>query len=348
MNKFNEDGPRDNLMLPISASLQRPESLGKEECICLECGGGYQGEKYRWPVKRLKTSDQAMEALAKHGDSYRYGEIPESFYEWTYEDRILGRGICPVCREKRDEEDRKAAEAERKNEVMKKRRHYRNSCGLDTRYINEDFSTFKLPGVNNQIHKAYDLAWEYANNFPIESRGEGYKSMVLFSESSWGVGKTHLAAAIANKILDRWDGKPGICPVRFVSEPELLLHITATYNYNPEERQFRESESDIINSLLAVPLLIIDDVGKRKVADLRFVQRVHFSIIDGRYKRHKPIILTANQSIMGIGRYLGGVDPDGSEVSDEANLDRLIEMSGGWFTRMEGKSYRRRNVQKLN
>jgi len=168
--------------------------------------------------------------------------------------------------------------------------------------------------------------------------------MVMFSEASWGVGKTHLAGAIAHRILDRWQGDPFMCPVLFVSEPDILLQITATYNFNLEEKQTRESESDIINRLIAVPLLIIDDVGKRKVSDLRFVQRIHFSIIDGRYKKLKPIVLTANLDSEGLGRYLGGINPAEARTDgvDEATLDRLIEMCGGQFDKMDGKSYRRK------
>lgn len=321
---YQEPGPRDGEMKPLSDSLRMPEKIGPVDCVCQDCGATFQGELYKWPIRIPKSN------------------YPGAFdNSWT--ERILGGTRCPPCREKKAEEDRQAEEAAKIAEFAKTRREARNRCGIEPKYQVEDFSTFKLDGLPGNLKKAYRQAYDYAEKFPIVEMGKGYRSMVLFSEKSWGVGKTHLASAIAHRILDRWTGSPTTCPVRFISEPELLLQITATYNFTQEEKQYRESESDILNRLIYVPLLIIDDVGKRKVADLRFVQRIHFSIIDGRYKRLKPVVLTANLDSEGLGRYLGGINPAGPESygEDEATLDRLIEMSRGHFTKMDGESYRR-------
>ncbi len=325
---YQDPGPRDGQMRPISDTLGKPEKLDPIEAQCIDCGKSYMAERYSWPVRKPKPN---------------YPGATERIYE----PRILGGGRCRDCQDKKAEEIRQAEEAARQAEFAKTRRQARLGCGIELKYQAEDFSTFKLEGLPGGIKKAYRRCWDYAERFPIEDMGRGYPSLVLFSEKSWGVGKTHLAGAIAHRVLDRWQGTPAGCPVRFISEPELLLQITATYNYTLEEKQFRESEADIINRLIAVPLLIIDDVGKRKVADLRFVQRIHFSIIDGRYKRLKPVVLTANLDSEGLGRYLGGINPAGQDLSggDEATLDRLIEMCGGEFDKMDGKSYRRNHAK---
>ena len=207
--------------------------------------------------------------------------------------------------------------------------------------MNEDFFTFK----KGKQDKAFQKCWNYAENFPLAAP-QGYPSLVLFSERSWGVGKTHLVCALGHRLLDRWKGeKIGRPIIKFISEPDLYLQIQATYNYSPEDRLHRESEASIIQSLLQPCLLIIDDVGKRKVQDGRFVQRIMFAIIDGRYKAMLPIVLTANLGQNGLKAYLGGGE-------DEASFDRLIEMCGGKsgkaikFFRLEGPSYRRIGIER--
>ena len=331
---YQESGPRDGEMKPLSDTLRIPEAIGPVDCVCQDCGATFQGDLYKWPIR-----------------------IPKSNYPGAFEnswtERILGGTRCPACGEIKAEEDRKVEEAAKIAEFDKTRREARLRCGIKPKYQAENFSTFKLDGLSEILKKAYRKAWDYAENYPIVERGKGYRSMVLFSEKSWGVGKTHLASAIAHRILDRWTGSPETCPVQFISEPELLLQITATFNLTREEKQFRDSEAVIINRLIFVPLLIIDDVGKRKVPDLRFVQRTLFSIIDGRDNEKRPVVLTANLDSEGLGRYLGGINPDRGQVEgeDEATLDRLIGMCGGHFTKMDGKSYRRHNpapgVQKV-
>jgi len=254
---------------------------------------------------------------------------------WQAGENIRTLSTCPACLEKADEIQRQKAGAEYMEEIANRREGYREKCGILPKFQPVRFESYKTEGLAIQLVKALKKARDYADSFPVETVGVGYKSLVLFSESSWGVGKTHLACSIGHRVLDLWQGKPGLCPVRFISEPQLFMDITGTYNYSQDERATKPSETDIIRRMITVPLLILDDVGKRKPADPRFVQRVLFSIIDGRYNYNRPIVMTANLNPEGLARYLGGGD------SDEAILDRLIGMCGGGFTRMDGQSKRR-------
>lgn len=321
-----EPGPRLERMAHISESLTLPEKVGKIDCVCQDCGATYQADLYKWPVKVPKTNYPGA-------------------YDITWTERIIGGPRCPECWGKKHQADQQAEEEARIAAFAGKRREARLGCGIPPKYQNEDFSTYDTNGYRERFKPVFKQAWDYAEGFPLANCGKGYRSMVLYSEQSWGVGKTHLACAIAHRVLDRWTGVPTFCPVRFVSEPDLLAQITATYNFSQEERRYRESEADIIRRLVAAPLLVIDDVGKRKVADLRFVQRILFSIIDGRYKNMGPLVLTANLDREGLGKYLGGVSPDRENVegADEASIDRLAEMCQGAFTQIDGKSYRRNN-----
>lgn len=239
---------------------------------------------------------------------------------------LKGDGYCPACAKKVYEEEVAKEEADRLAEIAGIRRKRRESSGIPPKFMNEDFSTFKKGWQD----KALKTCWNYAEGFPVDKRPKGYRSLYLWSTESWGTGKTHLACAVIHRILDRWKGERSCPRVVFLSEPELFRRIQATYSFNHEERQVRESEDDILKGIIYADLLLLDDVGKEKRADPRFIQRTIYSIIDGRYKNELPIVITAN------------LDPTNlKEHLESASFDRVFEMMQGKSIRVDGKSYRR-------
>uniref|UniRef100_A0A6M3JMT9 Putative IstB domain protein ATP-binding protein n=1 Tax=viral metagenome TaxID=1070528 RepID=A0A6M3JMT9_9ZZZZ len=261
--------------------------------------------------------------------------------------RILkGMGYCPDHARKMYEIAEIKDREKTAGEIVSKRRFWREvKSGIPSKFMYEDLSTFNAYRADCMgLKKAFDRCVEYVENWPFpDKEGNpyrywlGYPSVLFYSKDSWGIGKSHLACAVAHGILNRWMGQPMACPVKFVSEYDIFSRIQKTYNYNQEESHILPSEADIINDLTAVPLLIIDDIGKRQPKDLRFVQRIYFSIIDGRYKSQRPVVLTANLNAGELKTYLGR----GNE--DEATYDRIFEMIGGKVIHMEGPSYRREN-----
>ena len=247
---------------------------------------------------------------------------------------LRGDGYCPVCAKKKYEEEEAKERMAKELAITTKRKNFRLNCGIPPKFMDEDFSTFIHKEGRSVFRNAFDTCFKYADKFPLDIAKTEFHSLILYSKNSWGVGKTHLACAIAHRLLDRWHGDTASCPVKFISEPDLFQKIQATFNYDQEERRFLPSESDIINGLIKVRLLIIDDIGKRKIQDSRFTQRTLFSIIDGRYNADRPIVITANLSPEGIRDFLGGVD-------NEASFDRLWGMAKGKAIPMEGKSFRR-------
>ena len=73
---------------------------------------------------------------------------------------------------------------------------------------------------------------EYAGAFDVDNISNS-SSLVLLSQKVWGVGKTHLVCSIAHDVVDKSVGKVGCCPVRFISEQDLLMSIRDTYNAYP-------------------------------------------------------------------------------------------------------------------
>lgn len=241
----------------------------------------------------------------------------------------FGHGLCPDCRQKKaDELERKGAEAQ-VNKLKMQREQWRKQCGIPLRFQTSRFEGFDLSVIGN-IHKAWKECKEYADTFlcglPRKS-----PSLVLYSSNVWGVGKTFLACSIAHTLLDKWNGETEYCPVRFVSEPQLFLRVRSTYGRGKGEG---ETEVEIYRQLIGVPLLILDDVGKEEVSDPRFVQRVLFAVIDGRYQNMLPIVITTNLDTDKLERHLGG------SRDNEASMNRLVEMTDNSFIELVGKSYR--------
>jgi DNA replication protein DnaC len=134
-----------------------------------------------------------------------------------------------------------------------------------------------------------------------------------------GNGKSHLATAVANELTAK--GKR----VVFISMPDLLEKIKATFNRNSTE-----SEAEIMRGLQMCDLLVIDDIGAEKVSD--WVQEVIFRIVDGRYKKVKPILVTSNLEPKELAERIG-----------KRAYDRLIEISQP--IKNEATSYRREKAK---
>jgi DNA replication protein DnaC len=171
--------------------------------------------------------------------------------------------------------------------------------------------------------------------FKAMSTWDGQSLVLTSPPGVYGVGKTHLAAALANRLTETSTAAVSVQgsvvrlprPCAFTTEPLLMDRIRATFNDGA-----RETDEEIYLQLERVRLLIIDDVGKRTPRDLSFTQQVWFRIIDGRYRAQRPLVLTTNLLPNELDQHIGG-----------ACADRLMEMCGAsGLIAMKGTSYRRR------
>jgi len=130
----------------------------------------------------------------------------------------------------------------------------------------------------------------------------------LFLTGPVGTGKTHLAAAIANKAMKEY-----YIPVLFGTAPGLLNRI---------KNSFEDGSDKIVSALGSVPLLIIDDLGKeyaRKNADgWSWVHETLYEVINQRYENYLPIIITTNLTTDALNDRL-----------DKAIVSRIVEMCDG-------------------
>lgn len=123
------------------------------------------------------------------------------------------------------------------------------------------------------LERAYNHARQFADN------PEGW----LLLQGRYGCGKTHLAAAIANRAVSL-----GISTL-FITVPDLLD--TLRYAYHDPDYTFEERFEEIRR----VPLLIMDDFGTQNATP--WAQEKLFQILNFRYINRLPMVITTNLSL---------------------------------------------------
>jgi DNA replication protein DnaC len=99
-----------------------------------------------------------------------------------------------------------------------------------------------------------------------------------------GCGKTHLAAAIANRQIELGT------EVFFAVVPDLLDHLRATFAPGSDV-----SYDDLFETVKATPLLILDDLGTQ--SSTQWAQEKLFQIMNHRYTANLPTVITTNEPL---------------------------------------------------
>jgi DNA replication protein DnaC len=101
----------------------------------------------------------------------------------------------------------------------------------------------------------------------------------LIFTGTYGCGKTHLAAAIANH--NATQGRPAL----FVVVPDLLDHLRATFN--PQSAVTFDQRFEEVRR---APLLVLDDLGTESATP--WAREKLYQIFDYRYNAHLPTVIT--------------------------------------------------------
>ena len=169
--------------------------------------------------------------------------------------------------------------------------------------------TFQPEGHAVTIEQRASLrnAVEGVRRFIDEPRGW------LFIQGSYGCGKTHLAAAIANACLGR-----GL-PVLFINVPDLLDYLRAAYNPSAEQT-YDERFIEVRDA----PLLILDDLGTQNATP--WAEEKLYQILNARYVAQRPTVITTNLD-------LEDLDPRLSSRLSDLDLVRKLPILAPDFRR---------------
>jgi DNA replication protein DnaC len=233
----------------------------------------------------------------------RTAEDTISLFSWV----IFKPCGCPGAVASREAYE--AEEARRKGEEQERNR--RESVVRIFSEIPQHFQdrTFDSFVVNDDNRAAYNLARAY----PAK---EGKQSIMMAGKP--GTGKTHLAAAVAiGQALQQKS-------VIFGTVPTILGRIKDTFSGGDV------TESEVKSAIMNCSLLVLDDLGKEKPSE--WVEETLYEIINARYVRRLPVIITTNVGLKAVeSRY---------QWNGAAIVSRLFEMCAG--VRVEGEDYRRR------
>lgn len=114
----------------------------------------------------------------------------------------------------------------------------------------------------------------------------------LYLHGGYGVGKTHLLAAMAWSLVDR-----GVAAF-YVVVPDLLVKLQATFNDGSDET-FAERFKRIKDA----DVLLLDDLGAEKSTE--WAQAQMFDLINSRYLAEKPLVVASNLTPAQIGGRVG-------------------------------------------
>ena len=179
-------------------------------------------------------------------------------------------------------------------------REKKAAAGLTSRLQMMDFDSFDLrfypEYLKDKNGKSYrDIASEAMQTActlaDACAAGKPLRGLLLMGEV--GCGKTHLAAAAANRVLEQGGD------VLFLVVPEFLDQLR--YSYRRENEGLDEAE--IISRTYNVPLLILDDLGAHNYSE--WVCNKLFTIINHRYNRNLPCIITTNLDLDELGAKIG-------------------------------------------
>ncbi len=188
--------------------------------------------------------------------------------------------------------------------TMAKRRIARS--GISEPFRAKGFKNFDTRGIA-QLEKAYTICVDYCKNYQ-DFKESRHNSILLLGQV--GCGKTHLALASANALLDYQKIRVVYMPYREMIT-RLKQNITDEDAYNKT-----------IDELKTAPMLVIDDLLKGKTTDSDI--NILFEIVNYRYVCNLPMIVTSEKTTGELLDFDGAI---GSRFVEMAE-GRIIEFKG--------------------
>ncbi len=151
--------------------------------------------------------------------------------------------------------------------------------GIPPLYANASTENFSLPKDNPIAHRGLASVMLTVRTFVREYPVVDKAGLLFIGET--GVGKTHLAVAALNALIQR--GFEGV----FFDYQTLLDRIRSGY-----DRSSGSMDKEAYRLALDCEILLLDDLGAHRVTD--WVEDTVASIITHRCNHRKPVIVTTN------------------------------------------------------
>ena len=174
---------------------------------------------------------------------------------------------------------------------------------IPERYRHCSLDSYVTHGVDPLLSTARRTARDFAREY-ILNPGKG----LLFT-GSIGVGKTHLAVGVLQRLVLEYGVKGLFCDYR-----ELLKSIQNSYN-----PQVQTTELELLKPVFAAEVLVLDDLGAQKPNE--WVWDTVALILNTRYNNKQTTIITTNYPDLPAG---GGAKTEAERAAREQTLgDRI-------------------------
>ncbi|MFZ2172370.1 MAG: ATP-binding protein [Methylococcaceae bacterium] len=247
------------------------------------------------------------EKYTRPAECETHGAYTESGHMF-FSNKIVWSG-CKLCNEIAAKEKERIEQEKQDKSAQLRIEKRLNQAGIPMRFRDKSFDNFIVSSKEQE--NALTIAREFADNF--EEHHKNGTSLILSGKA--GTGKSHLALAIAQSIMPKHTSM-------YLNALDAVRMIRDTWRKGSEQ-----SETDVLNLLGFIDLLVIDEVGVQNGTENE--QVLMFDIINRRYRDMMPTIFLTNLGTKGF-----------SEFLTERSYDRLRE-NGIWVT-FEWESYRRR------
>lgn len=238
--------------------------------------------------KKMKKCEFCGRELNPIGLDYLYANFSPDNIEYE-------RCTCKKAQEYWNEKDKQDYE-------IAKRKHFREVINkiYKQNYIGKKFQNLNFENFNSNSENelAITIAKDYVNKNIRSSNANG---LIIMGES--GVGKTHLAASIANKLIEN-------------DKIVLMGRLTILLDMIKETfKDSTKSENELIELYSNVDMIIIDDLGTEKISNWALEKL--YTIIENRNENRLPIMITTRFDKQGlIERF--------SQSQDEQLVDAII------------------------
>ena len=257
-----------------------------------------ENTKYKEVVhKKLKNCEYCGRELTPVGLDYLYANFSSDNIEYE-------RCTCKKAQEYWKEKDKQDYE-------IVKRKYFREFINkiYKQNYIGKKFQNLNFENFNSNSENelAIAIAKDYVNK---NIKSECTNGLIIMGES--GVGKTHLAVSIANKLIEN---DKIVLMGRLTT---LLDMIKETFKDN------MKSENELIELYSNADMIIIDDLGTEKISSWALEKL--YTIIQNRCENGLPIIITTRFDKEGlIERFSYSNDQD----LVDATISKLYQMCYG-------------------
>ncbi len=252
-------------------------ALKLDDKICPHCGRDLEAEWVEFPPALQRKYD-------KPG-------------EWYY------HPCTPECERKNERREWELMRRDARITTLQER------SGLSRRMRGYTLANFR-PTISPSASRARMRVDAYLENW--EKNREAGKGLYFCGDV--GTGKTHLAVAVMNELIQRKR-----VPSLFVTVPEFLDNLRGAYN--DPGRDLDEWMAAVKNA----EFLVLDDLGSERPTE--WVQERIFVIVNHRYRGALPTVFTSNIGPKDLAEQLG-----------ERTASRIIAMCE-WIA-LEGEDYR--------